>query len=133
MATTALTATSVARNTKYFGATSGQASAAAAAVASAARRTILDLPLLDASHQAARAREQDADKDEERHGVADARRQVEGRQVLDHAEEHAAEDGAGHRAEAAEHGCREAVDGDEPHLGGEERHGRDEHAGDGAD
>src|SRR5713101_5556961 len=92
------------------------------------RSYALDLPPLDTAKKAARAREEDGDHDEEGDGVADARGQVERRQILDDPEEHTPHHRARHRAKAPEHGRREAVDGDQSHLGREERHWREEHA-----
>jgi hypothetical protein len=62
--------------------------------------------------------------------VLEALRQVEAGQRLDDADDQAADDRAGDRAEAAQHRGREGLQADEAHVGMDEGDRRQKHAGD---
>src|SRR5258708_12726399 len=87
-----------------------------AGIASATKATSAIVALLFTSdllagllaEQAARPGDEKADHDDEGIGVAEVRRDIAGAEGLDQAEEHAADDGAGQVAEAADHAHHES-------------------------
>src|SRR5262249_32780117 len=71
------------------------------------------------------------EKDEVGRHVLESRGEIRAREELDEADGQPAHESAGNGAEAAEHGGREGFEPDEAQIDVHQRHGSEEHAGDG--